>query len=69
MPTQEKLTNAYKIFMMKHPSYQGYPSLKELDKENLLDNVDLDENDGIEELYSSTEEMLWKSDETLEVEA
>ncbi len=62
MQTQEKLSNAYKIFMMKHPSYQGYPSLKELKKENLLENVDLDEKDGIEELYSSTEELLWEDE-------
>lgn len=66
MQTQEKLSNAYKIFMMKHPSYQGYPSLKELKKENLLENVDLDENDGIEELYSSTDELLWEDEQNEE---
>lgn len=67
MVTKEKLSNAYKIFMLKHPFYQGYPSLVELARENLIDNVDLDETDeGIEELYASDTSLLWKDGEIVE---
>ena len=63
MDTETKLANAYKIYMMKHPSSNSFPTLKELDKEHLLDNVDLDENDeGIEELYSSSTNFIWNED-------
>lgn len=61
MCTEKKLSNAIKIFIMKHPSYIGKPSLKELKKDGLIDNIDFDEEDileypEIEELYSSEEE-------------
>lgn len=55
MTTEMKLSNAYKIFLLKHPTYIGKPSLKELKKDGLLDNVDFDEEDDISELYSSEE--------------
>ena len=66
MSTEVKLSNAVKIFIMKHPSFIGKPSLKQLKKDGLLDNIDFTEEDvlefpELEELYSSEEEITLES--------
>lgn len=57
-----KLSNAFKIFYLTHPTYLGKPSVKELKREGLLDKVDFNEEDTeecseLETLYSSEEEV------------
>ena len=39
--TDTRLWNAYKIFFLKYPNYVFKPTVSQLKKEGLLENVDL----------------------------